>query len=393
MKRFLKASTLLCVVVAIFAALLLKGGVAEAGGAPPFKHLSAVAAVSASNIWAVGDFFSGGVDQPLIEHWNGVQWGSVPAADPNPGASTDALEGLTVVSAHNVWAVGIFADSSGNDQPLIEHWNGAQWSIVASAQLPVGFPGGNLLGIAEVSAHNIWAVGTSFNLATRISQTLIEHWNGSQWSIVESPNAAGATFNALNVVTEVSAHNIWAVGDSISPSGIEQPLIEHWNGLQWSIVASPNTGSNTDSLTGIAEVSAHNIWAVGSESSSLTEHWNGNSWSIVTTPDPTGSEGSTRVGIAEDSAHDIWTVGSYLFVVGDVGINHTLIEHWDGTVWSIIPSPNSGSADNDFLGGVAAISANDAWAVGTIITDGINAGQLLIEHWNGVQWSIVPGAN
>src|SRR5712691_6955542 len=112
MKRFLKASTFLCVIVAMFAALLLKAGVAGAGGAPPFKRLNAVAAVSARNIWAVGDSFSGGVEQPLIEHWNG-----------------------------------------------------GQWSIVASARPPVGFPGGNLLGIEEISAHNIWAVGTSFNSA------------------------------------------------------------------------------------------------------------------------------------------------------------------------------------------------------------------------------------
>ena len=342
----------------------------------------------------MGDSFSGGVEQPLIEHWNGRQWSIVPAPDPNPGASTDQLSGVTEVSARDVWAVGIFVDSKGNEQPLIEHWNGRQWSIVASAQPPVGFPGGSLLGIEEVSARNIWAVGTSFNIALGTSQTLIEHWNGKHWRIVPSPNPVGATLSGLNGVAEVSAHNIWAVGNSFSrATGIEQPLIEHWNGKHWSIVPSPNTGSNTASLTGVAEVSAHNIWAVGSPSSSLTEHWNGSTWSIVATPDPTGSVSSSRVGIAEVSAHDIWTVGSYIVVVGGRGIDHTLIEHWDGTMWSIIPSPNSGPNDNDFLNGVAAISAKDAWAVGTIISTGSTAGQPLIEHWDGVQWSIVPGAS
>ena len=393
MKRFLNASTFLCVVVAMFAALLLKGGVAGAAGAPPFKSLRAMAAVSAHDIWAVGYSISGRVEQPLIEHWNGVQWRIVPAADPNPGASTDQLEGVTEVSARDVWAVGIFADSSGNEQPLIEHWNGSQWSIVASAQPPVRFTGGNLLGIAEVSAHNIWTVGTSFNITAKTSQTLIEHWNGKQWRIVKSPNPVGATNSFLDGVTEVSAHNIWAVGSALYPPGTEQPLIEHWNGKQWQIVKSPKTGSNTDSLTGIAEVSAHNIWAVGSFSSSLTEHWNGRTWSLVATPDPTGSVGSTRVGIAELSAHDIWTVGSYTTVVGDRGINHTLIEHWDGMRWNIVKSPNSGPDDDDSLSGVVAISAHDVWAVGTIISTGSTAGQSLIEHWDGVQWSIVPVAS
>ena len=51
MKRFLKASAFLCVVVVMFTALCLKAGVVGAAGAPPFKSLRAVAAVSARNIW------------------------------------------------------------------------------------------------------------------------------------------------------------------------------------------------------------------------------------------------------------------------------------------------------------------------------------------------------
>ena len=94
MKRFLKAPMFSCVVVALFAVLFLKGGVAEAvpmqsygthsidAGAPPFKALNAVVKVSARNIWAVGVFFSnstGGL--PLIERWDGVQCSIVPGAD------------------------------------------------------------------------------------------------------------------------------------------------------------------------------------------------------------------------------------------------------------------------------------------------------------------------
>jgi hypothetical protein len=86
-------------------------------------------------------------------------------------------------------------------------------------------------------------------------------------------------------------------------------------------------------------------------------------------------------------------VGAYIASAGGVAIDHTLIEHWNGAAWSIVPSPNSGSTDNDTLVGVVAISASDAWAVGTIITSGSNAGQVLIEHWDGSSWSIVPGGN
>jgi len=375
----------------MFAVLFLKGGVGKASGAVPFKLLSSVTAVSANDIWAVGYSFSSGAEQLLIEHWNGVQWSIVSAPNPITGASSDVLNSVTEVSAHDVWAVGGFTDSNGNVQPLIEHWNGRQWSIVPSATPPVGFISGGLGGIEEVSANDIWAVGDFSRLTVKNSSTLIEHWNGKKWSIVVSPNAAGATFSFLNGITAVSSHNIWAVGAVLYPSNIEQPLIEHWNGKQWSIVASPNTGSNTDSLNGVAEVSAHNVWAVGSVSSALTEHWNGSTWNIVATPEPAGSVGSTRVGIAEVSAHDIWTVGSYMTVTGDVGTNHTLTEHWNGRTWSIVPSPNSGPNDNDSLFAVAEVSANDVWAVGALFSNSSSAGQSLIEHWDGVQWSIIPG--
>ena len=339
MKRFLKASTFLSV-VAMFAVLLLKAGVAEAAGAALVEQLNAVAAVSARNIWAVGYSISGNGEQPLIEHWNGKKWSIVPAPGPNPWPNAiNALNGVAAVSGRDVWAVGNFTDSNGNLQPLIERWNGRQWSIVAGAPLPAGFDGGVLSGIEGVSAHNIWAVGDSFNIATELTQSLIEHWNGKQWSIVASPNTGSTAF--LYGVAEVSAHNIWAVGN---PLGSGLPFTEHWDGKQWSIVAPPA---------------------------------------------PTGPV-ITLFGIAEVSAHDVWTVGYY---IDNRDIDRTLIEHWDGTMWSIIPSPNSGPTADDVLDGVAAISTNNVWAVGSSMNTGSTPGQSLIEHWDGVQWSVVPGTS
>jgi hypothetical protein len=386
MKRFLKASTFLCVTLALFAALLLKAGGAQAAGAPPFIQLNAVAAVSAHNLWAVGySSSSGSSEQPLVEHWNGTRWSLVPAPDPNPGPTHyNTLTAVAAISANDVWAVGNFTDSTANLQPLIEHWNGRQWSIVASAQLPVGFNGGVLAGIEGVSAHNVWAVGDSYITATEQTQSLIEHWDGKQWRIVASPKTPNTY---LFGVAAVSAHNIWAVGESST-----QPLIEHWDGKQWSLVASPRTPNAL--LNGVAAVSAHNIWALGSNSKSaptpLIEHWDGKQWRIVANPVPTGSPITSLFGIAEVSAHDVWTVG---YSIDHRGIDRTLIEHWDGRRWRIIPSPNSGATDYDVLNGVAAISTNDVWAVGNFMSTGGTGQQSLIEHWDGVQWRIVPGAS
>ncbi len=80
------------------------------------------------------------------------------------------------------------------------------------------------------------------------------------WKIVSSPNVGTGTYgNQLNAVAVVSASNVWAVGFSPSPSGtplyIQQSLVEHWNGSNWSVVSSPNPANEPDvELNGVAAI-------------------------------------------------------------------------------------------------------------------------------------------
>ena len=68
---------------------------------------------------------------------------------------------------------------------------------------------------------------------------------------------------------------------------------------------------------------------------------------------------STRGGVGVVAANDIWAVGHS-------GPNATLIEHWDGTQWSIVPSPSI-SLGNIGLFGVAGAAADDVGAVGPYV--------------------------
>jgi hypothetical protein len=77
--------------------------------------------------------------------------------------------------------------------------------------------------------------------------------------------------------------------------------------------------------------------------------------------------------------------------VGEVAVGgHTLIVHWDGTVWKRVPSPSPSSGGN-VLNAVAAASASSAWAVGYAGSSSILA-TTLIEHWNGRAWTHVPSS-
>src|SRR5207248_3047287 len=88
----------------------------------------------------------------------------------------------------------------------------------------------------------------------------------------------------------------------------------------------------------------------------LVEHWNGSSWSVISSPD-VGTSSNSLNDVAVASGNDVWAVGYY----ADNSVHKTLIEHWDGNAWSVIPSPNMGTSNN-YLHGVQAAASNDVWA-------------------------------
>jgi hypothetical protein len=322
--------------------------------------LHGVAVVSANDVWAVGSAF----DESLIMHWDGSSWRLV--LSPSPGNVYNALNAVAAVTSNDVWAVGYY-----DDETLILHWDGAAWTQVPSPSQPDTI---NVLsGIAVVNANDIWAVGEYSG-----SLTLIEHWDGVQWSIVPSPNPSSLPYNYLYGVTALASNNVWAVGSYAVSGTSPRTLVIHWDGTSWSVVPSPNQdGTNgysgyslTNVLRSVAAVSADDIWAVGSYgTTSLIEHWNGSAWSIVPNPNVQSQENYLE-SVAPVAANDVWAVGYSQTVLTDPTGEYqeyypsTLIEHWNGAYWSIISSPNPSTVPDNQLFGVAVVSPNEAWAVG-----------------------------
>jgi hypothetical protein len=328
-------------------------------GSPPVAPSGAdntftgVTEISACDVWAAGFDIVSGEDQPLTEHWDGNSWTVLPSPGPS-GSSSAVLEDVRAVSTSDVWAVGSFVDSRGQQDTLAMNWNGSAWSAV-----PTPSPAGTfsqLKAVRAVSANNVWAVGSSFTNATGFS-TLIEHWNGTSWTIKASPNpGAPATSSLLTGLAVVSATNAWAVGTT-SDATNDHPLILHWNGTAWQ-PASP-TLNGSFRLQAVAATSASNAWAVGASSDgtkTLILRWNGTNWKQVTSPSPT-TDNDLR-GVAATSGSNAWAVG--------FTATGTLILAWNGTSWTQVPSPAG-----DQLNDVVATSASNAWAVGDVLRGGI----------------------
>ena len=144
---------------------------------------------------------------------------------------------------------------------------------------------------------------------------------GPAWSIVTSPNTSTTHYNYLFDVTCTSASDCWAVGYYVIPGHGGKTLIEHWNGTAWSIVTSPNATQGNE-LSGVTCTSASDCWAVGDYNTgsvggwrALIEHWNGTAWSIVTSPNTSGTQYYLR-DVTCASASDCWAVGHSLTVPG-----------------------------------------------------------------------------
>jgi hypothetical protein len=159
------------------------GGTATAPAAPRVPQLApafegffdGVAATSASNAWAVGDYSSGTLtSHPLIAHWDGKTWKRVPAPAPGSGA---VLFAVAAKSPSLAFAVGWTAPLFQVDSTIILKWNGHVWRDVTKPSL-----NGLVFGVGFSSAKSAWAVGSNASLGYNPNGwTLIEHWNGSAW--------------------------------------------------------------------------------------------------------------------------------------------------------------------------------------------------------------------
>jgi hypothetical protein len=298
-------------------------------------------------------------------------------SSPNVGTGTygNQLNAVAVVTANDVWAVGFSPHPSGTPQyirqTLIEHWNGSSWSVVSSPN-PANKTYVVLNGVAVVSANDAWAVGHSGDPGSIPLQTLTEHWDGARWSIIPSPSPGTYNGNVLNAVDAISANDVWAVGWYQSGSTGQEggALTMHWDGISWTVIPNPSPST----LYGVTAVSSNDVWAVGEQT---ILHWNGTNWNKVSFPPPPGDSYQILKGISATSANDIWAVGysqwSYFY-----GYRYApLTYHWDGCQWNLIS--NAGNID-EFLFSVTAIAPNDTWAVG-------DNGQT--QHWNGGTWSRV----
>lgn len=257
---------------------------------------------------------------------------------------------------------------------LAAEWRSPQPPVHAAANVTCKFawqeiPGASLgtsqnwfSSVVALAPDNVWAVGEQGDTYFG-GQTLIEHWNGMQWDAVASPNIANAS-QTLNAVAGASANDLWAVG-TYSQNHSVQPLVLRGDGSAWNIAPAPDLAGDNAELNDVVAIAANDVWTAGtrwvnSKRTMLLAHWDGAQWAVMNTP--FFAKDASLQTIFVRGANDIWAGGSNLM-------------HWDGVTWQIIPGIRN-------VTDVLALAADNVWVATTRKT----------MHWNGNAWRDVPVA-
>ncbi len=341
---------------------------------PGSDYLAAVGAVTPTDVWAIGIPESG----PSALHWNGVGW--EPAAMPKPKhwnpITTNNV--VSVVDANDVWALAGSAVErwNGNRWQIVPTPKGVDLAGLAAVSAT------NVWAVGSRTVWRLrHPANVPPCCAYPITHTSVLHWNGSVWKTVPSPNPSSANPRGMRRRDELFAvaaspgHGVWAVGDYYRHGRGHhswQTLVLHWNGKKWAVVPSANPGGpgHPDHLYGVAVAGRNDVWAVGGYGTGrniqrpLVEHWNGKRWSVVAAPTGYAYSADQRLdSVSVVAPNDIWASGRFLDDIGTDIVYEGLAEHWDGSAWSISPTLHNWN-EGDAVGGIAAAAQDDVWAVG-----------------------------
>ncbi|HUY96403.1 MAG TPA: hypothetical protein VMW47_02060 [Verrucomicrobiae bacterium] len=358
--------------------------------------LTAVSAASSTDAWAVGATDPGpnGFGQhPLAFHWNGAGWVQVPVPVIDsrywPGiAASETISAVSDLSPTDAWAAGNEeVEQSGMQHPIVWHWNGHVWAPVSTR----GFTGlwTSVMAIVAQSPRDVWVGGF-----IPVGCELAFHWNGRRWANVNvdptAPRPLPCDGDSIVALSAAGPRDLLAVGGSVWGTWALR-----WNGTTWGqtpVPTLPNARPFQVQLWGVDAVNSHDAWSVGGGSECgtfvgctypppIVEHWDGHQWTPVATD---GLGPSILHSVSMAFATDGWAVGT---AYPTHALSAPLIVHWRRGRWSLVDV--GASALHDTLAAVADVSPRLAWAVGyqsPIPRQPFRDQRTLILEWDGRSW-------
>ena len=351
---------------------------------PPYETLGSVECPAAGTCIAVGQYDdTSGNSQGLIETLSGGTWTATEAPLAANAASDPKvdLESVECPAAGSCAVVGVYYDTSGYQQGLIETLSGGTWSAI-EAPLPDNAASDpnqevSLNSLACPATGSCAVVGVYYDTSGH-GQGLIETLSGGTWTSSEAPVPGNYANGSLGSVVCPASGTCTAVGFVSEPNGYLQGLIEALSGGTWTATEAPlpaNAASQANAaLVSVACPAAGTCAAVGSyidtsgNAQGLIEALSGGTWTVTEAPLPANAGGSQDVSLRSvvcPAAGTCAAVGSYY---DTSEYEQGLIETLSGGNWTATEAPlpaNANSNPSAFLGSVACPAAGSCAAVGS----------------------------
>ena len=397
--------------------------------ATPNVTLSSVSCVSAGNCSAVGNYYDGASYQGLLLSESSGTWGTgIEAALPaNAAASPNvSLSSVSCASVGNCSAVGVYDDSSNEQQGLLLSESSGTWGTGVEAALPAyaGTPPlVHLTSVSCASAGNCAAVGYYYSNADTTGpsyQGLLLSESSGTW---DTGVKAGLPVNrrvedgpdvTLSSVSCASAGNCAAIGRYLDSSSSEQGLLLSESSGTWGTgieAALPANGEIADLDPGsVSCASTGNCTAVGDyldgskgfEGLLLSE--SSGTWGTgieATLPaDAATDAGSSAYSVSCSSVGNCSAVGDYSESSGYEGLLLSESSGTWGTGVGAAPPANSSTNPDAFLDSVSCGSVGNCAAVGNYVDSSNHEQGLLLgeslETWGPSLEAALPasaGAN
>ncbi len=316
---------------------------------------------------------------------------------PNPRVANGTLLAISCPTAHDCVGVGSYDDAQATS-PWAEIWNGKSWKAVPAAS-PNGSTHTVLAGISCATSSFCMAVGHSTDVSG-VQVTLAETWNGKSWALRSPPNPPSAKTSQLVAVSCASPQSCVAVGTYTLSHDVYEGISDLWDGSTWTSMKIAHLPSAGTMFGDVSCFTVRDCVAVGMYLNSntddwetLAELWQGSGWQAQQTPQATGSIVDDLQGVSCISQSECTAVGYYINGNG-VGnsLGATLAEAWNGSAWTIQPTPNPKGLNLADLESVSCTSATACTAVGSFDRNGVND-IALAEVWNGSEWTLQPTVN
>ncbi|MFN0151745.1 MAG: FlgD immunoglobulin-like domain containing protein [bacterium] len=320
-----------------------------------------------------------------------------------PGVNSQVL--ATVEWNGSLYVGGRFSQAAGTPARRVAEWNGSTWAPLGDGLGEPGFS--DQVNDLVVYQGTLVAAG-DFETASGTPVRNIARWDGSSWTSI------GTGTNGT--IEKLVAYNglLFATGTFTEAGGVPVNYIARWDGLSWGplgaglsfpgqesafpsemimhgnelIVGGTFRGAGFAITYGLARWTGASwfpignwnskqlyvTWALASHGGSLyvvasnfeVWRWDGTSWTLVPSPG--------------DQTHSLMSYGSDLLAGGNLWPSSGDVARWDGASWT--PFEGQISTPVEELG----TYAGDVVAGGVFIAAGNEAAHA-VARWNGTQWT------